>query len=627
MTSIPMRIAYRARYRNLLIPFLWSFLLMNAATLEAQVNGYARVDNISGQTLSLTDVDESADNFEDGEQLIIMQMQDDVLGNTTNSSDFGDLGSIGSAGLWEVRTIDSHSESGGDPTSITLRNPLNNSYNIGSNSRVQIITFPKLGSPDYSTSSNMSAKDWNGSNGGVIAFEVPGTLTLLHDIDADRAGFRGGDKDDNSAGSCDPTIYRSTDDDRVAAKGEGIYRVTNNGYAAARGKILNGGGGGNEHNGGGAGGGNFSVGGQGGPGWDCNGDSVGGYGGISLSTHIAANRFFMGGGGGGGEGNNSVSTAGADGGGIVIIKADKLRTTSSCSGVTVSANGGTANDADNDGAGGGGAGGTLHFLVNDWNIDGSCPLTMNANGGDGGDVDASGYHAGGGGGGQGAVIQSGASPGGNTSTNTEPGSGGENCSGCDRADVGGGSNGDGVIGGNGGPLPVELLHFKAERRHDRVQLKWRTMSETNNDRFTVQRSRNGKDWKGLKSLDGAGTTSFPQDYSTWDPDPYRSKIYYRLRQTDTDGRSEFSEPAVVPALDRSKGSRVYPNPARERAFIDHVSEVDRLQLYDHLGKEVNVPIELEENKAEIELKSLPKGIYFLEFGGQDEMTRKKLVVE
>lgn len=604
-------------------------LLGSGQLLHAQVNAYARVTNVSGQTLSLSDVDESNDSFEDGEEVIIMQMQDDVLGSTTNDASFGDLGSIASAGLWEVRTIDAHSESGGVPSSITLLSSLNNSYNINSNARVQVISFPELGSPDHTTSGNITAKDWNGNTGGVLAFEVPGTLTLLDQLDADGAGFRGGAEDNNDAGNCDVGTFRNSNSNAFAEKAEGIHRVTNSNYEAARGKLLNGGGGGNEHNGGGGGGANFSSGGIGGPGWDCSGDTAGGLGGLELSAHITPDRFFMGGGGGGGEGNNSVSTPGGDGGGIVIVKADELRTTSSCSGVSVTANGESASGAGNDGSGGGGAAGTVHFQVNNWNIDGSCPLTIEANGGDGGDVNDDGYHGAGGGGGQGAVIQSGATPGGNTTVNTQPGDGGENCNGCSTTGSGGGSNGDGVISGGGSPLPISLLFFEAERKHDQVMTRWRTMSEQNNEGFTVQRSRKGEEWERVASVDGAGTSSEPTDYSTWDMTPYEEASYYRLKQSDRDGGFEYYGP--VPVEGSAKGSKpfIHPNPVKDegRVTVESSIKLRKLRVYDGTGRRMNVRTEITGKRGEFYTNGLSPGIYFVEFGGPKETHRRKLIVK
>ena len=132
------------------IVLLASFIGSNAYS-QVIVNGYAEVTGISGTTLTVGSVDQSDDTFQDGEQAIIMQMQDDVIGaNTANTSNFGDLDNIQSAGLYEVVTI---SDVSGMPGTLVINGPLTNTYNTGPNSSVQIITYPTLdgGGGDYTT--------------------------------------------------------------------------------------------------------------------------------------------------------------------------------------------------------------------------------------------------------------------------------------------------------------------------------------------------------------------------------------------------------------------------------------------------------------------------------------------
>lgn len=47
------------------------------------------------------------------------------------------------------------------------------------------------------------------------------------------------------------------------------------------------------------------------------------------------------------------------------------------------------------------------------------------------------------------------------------------------------------------PLPVELISFTATPKKDHLQLSWKTVTETNNDYFEIQRSVDGIDWIAL----------------------------------------------------------------------------------------------------------------------------------
>lgn len=602
------------------------FLLMGVNASIAQViNGYAEVTALAGSVLTVSSVDEAGDAFEDGEQVIIMQMQDDVIGaNTTNVASFGDLSAIASAGLYEIATISSHTESSGTPTSITISGALTNAYNTGANSKVQIITYPTFGSPDYTTTANMSAKDWNGTTGGVIAFTVAGVLTLAHNISADAAGFRGGSVSSNfySGGtSCDATLYiRTSNHTRAGQKGEGIYNTTTTDHEYARGKILNGGGGGAERiNAGGGGGGNYTEGGIGGRGWNsgsgCN-PEAGGLGGIGLAGSINVNRVFMGGGGGGGQQNNSNGSSGGDGGGIILMKAGTVST--SCgSSASISAVGVTAANGTNDGQGGGGAGGSLVLDVDNWAVAGSCPLTIAASGGDGGDANTGGTHAGGGGGGQGVVFYSSAEPTTNITTETENGNGGSNCGSCTSAGGGSGTNGDGVVDVSSGPLPIVLLSFtaKAMENHS-VLLEWKTAAEINNDYFTIERSEAAGNWEDLATINGAGNSTLVTKYSTLDKSPNPAN-YYRLKQTDFDGQFSYSQIVAVNFSETISGNPIviYPNPTEGQITIEGIlPRPEEVVVFNAMGQNVTrmtSTIEANEVRTVIDLSNLDSGLYYI----------------
>ena len=161
--------------------FILAFsLIVKVSSAQTAINAYARVTNITGNTLILSAVNESYDTYENGERVMILQVQDNVIGtNTMNNTNFGNLASIQSAGLYEFATILSHTELGGVPNSITLSTSLSNLYNTGANSRVQIISYPRLGSPNYTTLNDIEALPWDGNIGGVIVFEVIGQYSLI----------------------------------------------------------------------------------------------------------------------------------------------------------------------------------------------------------------------------------------------------------------------------------------------------------------------------------------------------------------------------------------------------------------------------------------------------------------
>lgn len=528
----------------------------------------------------------------------------------------------------------------GDQRIFTLSTSPSNTYTIGTNASVQAITFPTLGTPNYTTTGNITAVDWNGEYGGVAALKVAGTLTLSHNITANGQGFRGGAQDNNgTAGSCDGTTYRIGSDLNYAYKGEGIYRITNTSYEKAIGKVINGGGGANMHNGGGGGGGNYTAGGNGGPGWDGSAGGCsptgGGTGGISLSSHISASRVFMGGGGGAGEGNNNYNTSGGDGGGIILLKAETLQTTGSCGGRVISANGDNGyNHGGNDGTGGGGAGGSVVMQVNSYSIGGSCALTISANGGNGSSVVNAAVHGAGGGGGQGAVIYNSTQPTTNITTNTIPGTGGCNNTGCSSsAASGSGTANTSIVTESVGPLPVELIQFSGVISGHNAFLSWKTATEINSSYFEVERFDEQHElWNSVCLVNAAGYSNRILEYQCTDTKPMDQKTYYRLAMYDLDGSITYSG-VIILYLNANSGFpkfEVYPIPAGSRLFISFAERPGQVNitLTDVKGN-IYTPEVLQESPfaLSIRLAGMPSGLYtlMLSHPGGTELRRLSIV--
>jgi hypothetical protein len=119
-------------------------------------------------------------------------------------------------------------------------------------------------------------------------------------------------------------------------------------------------------------------------------------------------------------------------------------------------------------------------------------------------------------------------------------------------DVSGSYSGQGTTFGNqptdnitdnttvsGGGLPVELLYFNNSVASDHVILNWATSSETNNDFFTIERSTDGVSYEVIATISGAGNSNSILTYHFSDENPITETSYYRLKQTDFDGKFEY----------------------------------------------------------------------------------------
>lgn len=604
----------------------------NFCNSQITLNAYAKVTAINSGaiTLTITNVNEASHTFTVGGEVIVMQMQDDCIGtNTTSTSSFGNLATIANAGNYELRKIASRLPATGTPTSITLDFALTSGYSFGSNSSVQLISFRDLGI-NYTTTSNITGLAWDGNVGGIIALQVTNTLTLNHSISADGIGFRGGAVSSNADEACNNTFYTGNDANK-GFKGEGIYKSTNSTFLNGLAKIITGGGGGSQNNAGGGGGGNYTSGGNGGLGWTCSAANSGkGFGGVSLSSFMPS-RLFMGSGGGGGQQNNGVGTSGGRGGGIIFIKANTLRTNTVCtSAINITANGQSIAWAGNDGGGGGGAAGCIQMQILNFSISSTCTLAVNANGGTGGSVNSA-AHGGGGGGGQGVIVYSASQPTTNVlSTTTNGLAGWDNTDGSVITGTsGGGSNNSGIFSSTPSPLPVELVNFYGDCDNDfhLFTLKWETLSETNNDLFILEKSKDGVKWSQLTQIKGSGNSSSLKMYQFTDTEISESIVYYRLKQVDFDKTVKTYNSVVYndKCLLKVNSLNFFPNPSGSEITVSNSLNYTAYSIYNNLGQLVKQDTSVPEK---IQINELSNGSYYIQFTDkQSVIYSKQLIVE
>jgi len=377
-----------------------SFIDTRAQNISGIINTYASVTAIDSSSCPVNITLSSAAGYNVGDTVVIIQMKGATI-DVTNVSTFGNVLNYGDAGNYEFGIISKITGS-----VVGLKYRLFRSYDP--TGLVQLIRVPYYNSP--TVTGTLTAPAWNGSTGGVLVLQSPGTITLNANIDVSGLGFNGGSTSVNFYnGTCVSNYFSGSSNN--GQKGEGIVD-DGVAYDYAKGKLANGAGGGNQVNSSGGGGGNYGTGGRGGDDLnDCPSGATGGDGGINLIYSSAANKIFLGGGGGGGQQNDNVGTPGVNGAGIIIIKANTIVGNNQ----TVRADGQTQTTTiggQGDGVGGGGGGGAV--LISAPIYTGT--LNVSAVGGGGGNTPWNTISPGGGGGGGGVLWYSGAALPGNINT-------------------------------------------------------------------------------------------------------------------------------------------------------------------------------------------------------------------
>ncbi len=108
------------------------------------------------------------------------------------------------------------------------------------------------------------------------------------------------------------------------------------------------------------------------------------------------------------------------------------------------------------------------------------------------------------------------------------------------------------------PLPIELVSFDGFNSGNKNLLYWLSATEYNNDYYTLEVSQDGESWSYVSTVDGVGTTTIPTNYDYVDYSYKRGYVnYYRLTQTDFDGRFEvFNIIAIDNRIDDKKVSKI-----------------------------------------------------------------------
>ena len=90
-------------------------------------------------------------------------------------------------------------------------------------------------------------------------------------------------------------------------------------------------------------------------------------------------------------------------------------------------------------------------------------------------------------------------------------------------------------------LPVELVHYKGESINGANYITWETLTEINNDYFSLERSDDLINFEEIAVVQGNGNSTELQEYSFLDREILNETYYYRLKQVDFDGASAYSK--------------------------------------------------------------------------------------
>jgi len=184
-------------------------------------------------------------------------------------------------------------------------------------------------------------------------------------------------------------------------------------------------------------------------------------------------------------------------------------------------------------------------------------------------------------------------------------------------------------------LPIELLSFSGKQQEEGIQLTWSTATELDNDYMAVERSADGRVFDEIGRIPGRGTTFEPQTYTFLDPAPLPDINYYRLRQVDFDGATEYHP--VITVLNQMPARmqlNAFPNPVMEELRISYNTSASgnlrqaQLRLFDANGRLLRQrTVEGSGGVLVLSVENLPSGLYLLELSQNGQSEQQRFVKE
>jgi hypothetical protein len=179
-------------------------------------------------------------------------------------------------------------------------------------------------------------------------------------------------------------------------------------------------------------------------------------------------------------------------------------------------------------------------------------------------------------------------------------------------------------------LPVELLYFEGKEISSNAVLEWATTTEINNDYFEIEKSFDGFHFQLIGKVQGNGSTKETMYYSFADTDFNRSS-YYRLKQKDFDGTSDFSDIIFVESSQVNKDMAFTPNPFSNQDHFRLLVDSDKDILLNIISLEGRMLYTTKGPHQEVErntqnfLEQLKQGLYFLEIRTEFGILNGKLL--
>lgn len=182
-----------------------------------------------------------------------------------------------------------------------------------------------------------------------------------------------------------------------------------------------------------------------------------------------------------------------------------------------------------------------------------------------------------------------------------------------------------------GTLPVSFISFTGSCYNNLVLLKWSTASESNSERFIIERrDASSHSWKTIGTVKGSGNSDRYKSYSFYDNQTSSgSGHYYRIKEVDFDGNASLSHVIYVKSTGKNN-YKIYPQPLLQGTLL-HVDFPQPVSwsVFSIEGTELGFGnFEFEGEQASIDFSGNPlkPGIYILRIVTISGVFQEKIII-
>ena len=173
------------------------------------------------------------------------------------------------------------------------------------------------------------------------------------------------------------------------------------------------------------------------------------------------------------------------------------------------------------------------------------------------------------------------------------------------------------------PLSAAISVFSGHlQANNSALLQWETSAEQNNAYYTIQRSQDAQHFTELGKIPSKasqGESAQILSYEFLDAQPLPGQNYYRLLQTDLDGKTQATHQLIQINNSLNVGIDVYPNPCSDVLMVRNTQSTPlRIRLMDISGQMIQeVNLAANELVSKFNVAHLPHGIYSLQIEQQN----------